>query len=226
MSNGQSVKIWLNAFIPGDIPGLTNIVPGSGLHADKTMIPGPTPVNDCFLTDQRSFSANPSASSRMHSEIEIDLTVPRIVSEFHRCDLTVPRIVSEFHRCDPTIEVDCEDGDEECNSSANTGRMKFLNFRSTSIVAVNIVGAANNPCFTGSPDIDYEGTIEITIDPSTQIVSVAFSGRIEPFPAFEMYATLNGGSSMPIFRESPVPGATPRDLFRDANRPVSGRVEL
>jgi hypothetical protein len=212
MSNGQSVKIWLNAFIPGDIPGLTNIVPGSGSHAGKTMIPGPTPVNDCFLTDQRSFSANPSASSRMHSEIEIDLTVPRIVSEFHRCD--------------PTIEVDCEDGDEECNSSANTGRMKFLNFRSTSIVAVDIVGAANNPCFTGSPDIDYEGTIEITIDPSTQIVSVAFSGRIEPFPAFEMYATLNGGSSMPIFRESPVPGATPRDLFGDANRPVSGRVEL
>ena len=48
----RTVAAWINAFIPGSIPGLTRIVP-AGPHAGRTMIPGPTFANDCFLTDQR-----------------------------------------------------------------------------------------------------------------------------------------------------------------------------
>lgn len=212
----RTIKIWLNAFIPDNIPGLTRRVPGAGVHRNKTMIPGPTVVSDCFLTDQRGFSSNPAASSRMHSEISIDVTVP-----------AAPREINQIHRCDETIEVDCEDGDQECNGRAAINRMKFNNLRFVGgKILVDVVGAANNPCFTGSPDIDYKGTVEITVIPQRLIAQVAFNGLIEPFPAFEMYAAVNGGIGVPIFRVNPLPGATPGNLFGNANRPVSGTVEL
>src|SRR5829696_7973090 len=67
----KGVKIWINAFIPHDVPGLTKPYPKD---PKMSMLPGPTDFNDCFLTDQRSFSSDPRAKSRMHSEVELDIT--------------------------------------------------------------------------------------------------------------------------------------------------------
>lgn len=80
-----------------------------------TMLPGPiSSVNDCFLTDQRSFSSAIGEKSRMHSEVELDVS-------------GTPTIIRQSHRCDPTIEVDCEDGDEECSLSGSVKGKKFHN---------------------------------------------------------------------------------------------------
>lgn len=68
----HSVKFWINAFIPRDVSGYTKPVPG-GPHRGKTMIPGPNPVSDCYLTDQRDFSNDIHAKSRMHSEFRMAL---------------------------------------------------------------------------------------------------------------------------------------------------------
>src|SRR2546421_12747988 len=50
----QTVGLWLNAFIPGDVPNLSSVVP-AGPFAGLTMIPTPvTPeLVGCILTDQR-----------------------------------------------------------------------------------------------------------------------------------------------------------------------------
>jgi hypothetical protein len=151
---------------------------------DKTMIPGPTVVgddpwfSDCFMTDQRSFDANVKASSRMHSEIEIDIGGP---SENF-----------QFHDCSPTHEIDCEDGGEECTKKGDTSNMKYSNLRGSllTVIKVDLSAASNNPCYSGSPDIDYVGTV--IINPAARVVD--FEGKIDAFPAFEMYATANGGA--------------------------------
>ncbi|MFY9868837.1 MAG: hypothetical protein WAK17_03890 [Candidatus Nitrosopolaris sp.] len=60
---------------------------------------------------------------------------------------------------------------------------------STSQFKVKIIGAANNPCVSPSPDIDYNGTIIVTvlsIQESNDDVKIDFSGLV-PFPGFETY---------------------------------------
>ena len=113
----------------------------------------------------------------MHSEIKIDVTNEN------------PIIINQVHFCGQTHEIDCEDGEEECSQTASNSRMRFFNLRGSrhSTIKIDLEGAANNPCAIGSPDIDYKGTVTINISTG----SVAFDGLIEPFPAFEMYATAN-----------------------------------
>ena len=199
----RTVKVWLNAFIPKDIDSLTEPAPSA--HSGKTMLRGPIPgISDCYLTDNRGFDSNIMVVSRMHSAIEID--VPGLT------------VVSQKHRCDPTHEIDCEDGKDECTRSGDTSRMSFSNLRSSSgLVKVDLKAAANNPCQSGSPDIDYEGTITINVGART----VEFDGKIDEFPAFEMYASINGGTvSKVIFQEMPLSGKTPWNLPGGANRKI------
>src|SRR6266446_3097432 len=56
---------------PNIIPGYTRPVPGNPI---MTMIPGPVlvPGSYCYHTDQRDFSSEVDASSRMHSEARIE----------------------------------------------------------------------------------------------------------------------------------------------------------
>lgn len=196
------VSFWMRAFIPKDIPDLTRAIPN---HNSLTMISGPTPVNDCFHTDQRTFDSDKRASSRMHAEAIVDF------------EDSGPRL-AQIHRSDPTFEVDCEDGEVECSERADTSAMSFtLEVSSNPRVVVLIMGcAASNPCFTGAPDIDCEG--KITIDADAR--SVEFDGKIDAFPAFEAYAAINDGPASSLFTAPPPPGKSPDNLFFGANRAV------
>jgi hypothetical protein len=100
--------------------------------------------------------------------------------------------------------------------------MSFSNLRgSTSeIVQVDVKGAANNPCFSGSPDIDYEGTITIDV-PNRKI---KFEGLVEPFPAFEMHIAINDGNAIEVFSLPPILGSDPWNLPGSPNRPVNVEV--
>src|SRR5215211_2981390 len=55
----RTITVWLNAFIPGHVPGITYPVP-AGPYAGKTMIYNPIPGGDCFIGDQRDFSPDPA----------------------------------------------------------------------------------------------------------------------------------------------------------------------
>lgn len=59
-------------------------------------------------------------------------------------------------------------------------QMKYSNLRGStaSTIEINLEAAANNPCVTGSPDIDYLGTV--VIDVTTRRVD--FSGRVDESP--------------------------------------------
>jgi Domain of unknown function (DUF4157)/Protein of unknown function (DUF3238) len=207
----KTVKVWLKAFIPKDVPGVTEAAPSP--HAGLTMVPGPIPgVSDCFLTDQRGFSADIGASSRMHSEVEIDVTKPSVIRQWNTCW--------------PSHEIDCGDGDVECNARAQVyGGYYGLEVSSPSTLQISLAARANNACYSGSPDIVYDGTV--TVSPAAR--AVYFNGHIDQFPAYEMYATADGGAGVKLFQTPPPPGNTPGDLVhggRGANRPQSGNATI
>ena len=203
----RSVKVWINAFIPLNILGYTQRVP-AGIHTGKTMIPGPNPLSDCYLTDQRDFSNQIHAKSRMHSEVKLVFSGNK-------------PILTQWHNCDQTTELDCGDGDVESTKKGSISRMNFrLLPTSTSkraIVSFNC--SASNPCAPTSRiigDIDYNGTL--TIDHAAR--SVKFDGKIDQFPAFEAYATINDSAGITLFREPPPAGNTVLNLPLNANRSI------
>ena len=200
----MALKIWICSFIPKDIAGYTSVVPnGDG----KTMISGPLPTSDCFLTDQRTFMNSPTASSRTRSTVEIDTTTMTLNMQNHHCD--------------NTVEVDCEDGDEECNETPDSSKLKITGFTSSgSKCSFVFEGGAGNPCVGPvAPDIDW--LVNVTVEKQGGSVSVELGAGSLVFPAFEMYASLNGATKQ-IFQRSPDPGATPFDLVGPPNKAVTG----
>lgn len=202
-----SVKVWINAFIPRNVPGVTVAAPGAS--AGTTMVRGP--LDTCFLTDNRDFDANIHASSRMHSELTVEVAGPRRGLEWHNCDETM--------RIHPTT------GRVVARRQASTSRMRFVNLRGRATdpggIKVEVKGEANNP-LVPSPDIDFVGVI--TINPRSR--TIRFDGRVDEFPAFEMYASVNNTRAFPLFRVLPNPGRTPWNLPGPANRQVTSTITI
>jgi Protein of unknown function (DUF3238) len=205
----NSIKFWINAFIPKMITNYTKNVPN---HTSLTMIPGPAPLSDCFHTDQRGFSSDIHASSRMHSEVTVNFSASGVT-------------ITTWHNCDETVECDCEDGGEECRKKGTTAKMLIKLTSSTLNEAVlSMKCAANNPCSTSSSvigDIDYEGTI--VVNKTTRKISCDL--KIDAFPAFESYATINNGAGIKLFQISPPLGNTVMNLPGTAKRVVKCTLE-
>lgn len=228
----NSMKFWINAFIPLNVTNYTKPIPG---HPGMTMIPGPSfnLLSDCYHTDQRSFSNNINASSRMHSEVKIDFSGGG-------------QAMTQKHNCDETIECDCEDGDEECKKKGDTKNMNFIiqplpnpNLAvptpritiptpvlpvSSSTITIQMKCAAHNPCAPSSTlggDIDCEGTIYM--DRSARRIECDI--KIDSFPAFEAYATINDGAGVMLFQIAPPIGNTVMNLPGPATRAVQVRLE-
>ena len=206
----MTLKIWICSFIPKDIAGYTKAVPNGG---GKTMIPGPLPTSDCFLTDQRTFSNSPTASSRTRSSVEIDTTTMTLITQKHHCD--------------NTVEVDCEDGDVECNKTPDSSGLTIAGFTSSGPKCSFVFeGGAGNPCAgAAAPDIDWLANVAVEKQGGSISVKLGAGSLVEPFPAFEMYASLNGATKQ-IFQRPPDPGATPWNLVGPPNKAVSGSVVL
>lgn len=206
----KSVKFWINAFIPDHIEGLTRKIT-SGPFKGKTTLSGPiTSINDCFLTDNRSFSNSIHAKSRMHSEFTIRLTESGV--QF-----------SQWHNCDETVEIDCEDGSLEGRRKQIPSNMNFKFPASPSPfgpIKVSLRAAANNPLFSGSPNINYAGETSVDFRQRT----ILFDGRIDGFPAFEAYAAINDGPGVTMFNLLPLPGSTPFNLVGGATRGVKAKL--
>ena len=214
----RSMKFWINAFIPRDVTGYTLAVP-AGTHLGKTMIPGPNPLSDCYLTDQRGFTNDIHAKSRMHSEFRIEFN-------------PFSPIFTQWHHCDSTTELDCGDGDEEGTSTGNTSRMKFTLLRGsasspTGPFVIEMDCSACNPQAPTSRvlgDIDYRG--RITVSPAAPAgPSIEIDIIIDSFPAFEAYATINDGAGVMMLNESPPLGNTVMNLPGTANRPFKRLLE-
>ncbi|MEP7294236.1 MAG: hypothetical protein ABI835_20780 [Chloroflexota bacterium] len=215
----RTVKLWIKAFIPNDYERAT-IVPGTGAHGGKTAITDLWLMNRCFLTDQRMFSSDIHAEARMHCEIGIDVA---------KCKETY-----QFHHCYDTIEVDCKGGHEKCRAEGSTNEMRFSDFEVSpdkQRFTFKVKAASKNPCVKigpvqVSPNLDFSGTITVSILGDTTQAMVTFTGKVEQYPAFEMYASANEGEAQTMFQVGVAPEAGVADIAGSPERAVTGRAEL
>lgn len=207
----KNIKIWVNAFIPSTLPGTTHPTPTfkilAGPYKDKTALEGPGPLASYFLTDQRSFGSNIDASSRLHHEVMIDLVNNKIVSVLQKCY--------------PTIKVDSlEAGNELCNMSADATNLKIEDVSISAdklLFSFKYKGAGKNPCVLVSPDIDWDIKVQAELELGGEGGRIKVAGLVDAFPAFEMYASIDGGSPVTLFNVLPEEGKTPWNLIGDPN---------
>jgi hypothetical protein len=197
----RALTFWLNAFLPWSIPGVTTTL-RQGPYRGHSALAGPR----YCLTDQRGFSSDRRAASRMHSKVTIDLTKE------------VPTLTQE-HRCDYTTECDHKTGQVQLRKKAETARMNFALRTSESQIVIHVEGIASNPGTSTTwafGEIAYKGTI--MFEPLTG----GFAGDllISLFPAFEAYASINEEEGIVVFRHMPAPGLRASQLSPGAHRPI------
>ena len=183
----HSISFWLNAFIPRDIIGTTTML-REGEYKGLTLLSGPP----CYLTDQRNFSNDLSASSRMQSWVKVDLT-------------DAEPVLTQQHRCEDLIECDSASGEVLKRQRGSTSKMKFYLLATTPTILIQMdcrYGDSIPRADHRIGDTEYKGTIEI--DPAAR--SIDLDMMICLFPAFEGYAAINNGPGAILFRHAPPAG--------------------
>jgi hypothetical protein len=145
--------------------------------------------------------------------------------------LLPPALINQNYRTSGTTEIKKSTGEETCFDYANMSKCQFNNFSAkpdllmpwNSITKLSVEGAASDPCVNLAADVDYKGNFEIVYSARRGIVVVEFGGLTDSFPAFEMYASLNGITKT-LFRVPPPPGNTVVNLLGRASNPVAGRA--
>jgi hypothetical protein len=224
------LTFWINSFLPGSVPGYT-VALTAGVHRGKTAIPMPTIAraanwfkawNAGYLTDQRTFSNNPTASTRMRSLIEIETD-----------NWTE---IKQSHTSSGTTEVDISSGDQKGFAIANMSRCKFTEVLLPKLPALTVIkvsappkfsrylsAAAGDPLINAAADIDYNGALIVSLVGTK--IEVHFNGMVDAFPAYECYAMYKGITKQ-LFVRSPPVGHKVTNLPGPANNVVTGRVEF
>ncbi|HMU65850.1 MAG TPA: DUF3238 domain-containing protein [Cellvibrionaceae bacterium] len=220
------LTFWINSFIPGSVPGYTVTVP-KGPHAGKTAVPlpwqayawpsnlGKVGKNPHYLTDQRTFSLLPSASSRMRSLIEIETTTMKEITQLHESS--------------GTTEVNLTTGVQTGFAMADMSRCKFAT--NPAITSYHFYrkldAAAGDPLVGMAADIDYTGELILTRHGTANSgrIEVVFEGKVDSFPAYECYANFGGVTKL-LFQLRPPAGNTVLNLLGAATTPVSGRASF
>ncbi|WP_159452326.1 hypothetical protein [Singulisphaera sp. GP187] len=92
-------------------------------------------------------------------------------------------------------------------------------------LVLKLKAAAGDPLVSAAADIDYEGEFVIRPGAKSGEVTIEFNGKIDSFPAFEAYASLDG-KVKPLFTSPPPAGNTVMSLPGLANRPITATVSF
>jgi hypothetical protein len=200
-SSIHSITFWLNTFIPRDISGATTIVRG-GEYKGLTALSSPP----CYLTDQRNFSNDLRAVSRMHSWIKVDLG-------------GLEPVLTQRHRCDVLIECDPVSGEVIRKRQGSTSNMKFSLVVAEPSLLIRMDCKHSEPITPaahGIGETEYKGTIEIV--PAARIIDIDL--MICLFPAAEGYAAIEDRPGLIVFRHAPPAGILTLGPPRGAKRRI------
>jgi hypothetical protein len=202
----DSITFWLNAFIPRDIFGATTMLREGEYRALSVLSASP-----CYLTDQRNFSNDLRATSRMQSVATLDFTNSQPA-------------LTQRHRCDDLIECDPVSGEVLRQRQGSTSNMKFLLSATEPAVLIRMDCKYTDPTAPlahGIGEIEYKGTIEINPVPRTIDIDL----MICMFPAFESYAAIDDGAGAILFRHAPPAGIMTLGLPQGASRRIRSRLD-
>ena len=200
------MSFWLNAFIPRDIFGATTMLLEGEYRGSIALSKPP-----CYLTDQRNFSNDLRASSRMHSFVKVDLT-------------TSQPVLTQQHRCDDLIQCDPATGEVLSKHRVGTSNMTFsLEATSPTILIQMACRYSGSIPRTGHGigEIESRGTIEIAPAAGSFEIDI----MICLFPAFEGYAVINDGPIAILFRHAPPAGILSLGPPRGAKRRIRSRLD-
>jgi hypothetical protein len=229
------MKIWVNAFIPANVDGYTLGIT-QGPFSGQTAIPLPPiarlnplnlakPLSAGYLTDQRAFSSDPSASVRMQS-----------LADFSKTPVGW-QLNNGFvgaHRTSGTTEIDTDIGEFLDFANAPMNRCTFSGGeseppdRGTPFTQIfHLRASAFDPLVSLAADIDYLGSFTITTTPGIEgdVVQIDWTLSVDAFPAFEAYVERDGEVTT-LLMEPPPAGNTVEDLLGPANRSFGGAVTL
>jgi hypothetical protein len=231
-----TLTFWLSAFIPKDVPNYTRKMT-KGTNSGKTAIPLPSiarlnPGNlfkdlaAGYLTDQRTFNSSKSASARMRSLAEVELSPLKVALTSQTTSGTTEVNIdtgatTDYAMCDMS----------RCKFGALTlvkkdplaEAMEAVTGRKPVVARMKLKAAAFDPLVASAADIDYEGTFTITLDHDAGSLTVDFNGKIDDFPAYECYATFNNVTKA-LFKVPPPAGNTVANLLGGATRATKGSV--
>ncbi len=202
----HSISFWLNTFIPRDIFGATTMLLEGEYRGLTVLSAAP-----CYLTDQRNFSNDLRASSRLHSLVKVDLAASEPV-------------LTQHHRCDDVVECDPMSGVVLRKRQGSTSNMKFSLSATEPTIVIQMDCKYIDPLAPvahGIGEIEYKGKIEI--DPTTRSINVDM--MICLFPAFEAYAAINDGPGVILFRHAPPAGILSLGPPRGAKRRIRSRLD-
>jgi hypothetical protein len=229
------MKIWISAFIPKVVPDYTVALPPGDTNA-RTAVPLPAiarlnPLNDGkgldtgYLTDQRDFDSDITASHRMQS---------LAILERSSAGWELSNAPIGEHSTSGTTEVNIATGETVDSALADMSRCAYSGGGVTATAPSGattqifyLKAAAFDPLVSAAADIDYTATLTLTTTPGTEgdEVRIDWSVILDAFPAFEGYVERDGDVTT-LFQIPPPPGNTVADLPGPANRPFSGSVTL
>jgi hypothetical protein len=164
----------------------------------------------CYLTDQRNFSNELHARSRMHSLARIEITD------------SAPTL-TQRHRCDDLKECDQVSGDLIRRRRSSLANMRFRLEAMEPTISMRLECRYTDPLAPtahGIGEIEFKGTVEI--DPAARAIEIDI--MICLFPAFEGYAAINDEHPAILFRHSPVAGILSLALPSGAHRRIRSRL--
>ncbi|KAF9164911.1 hypothetical protein DFQ26_000904, partial [Actinomortierella ambigua] len=216
----KTVRFWIKAFIP--IPSLCPSVyhsPGASTGRSHVEVPWSNSFGKrCFLGDNRLYSSDPEAPSRIHALVEIN-----------DLDLPTPTIGLSDMRCFESAEIDPESGVVLRTATAPQDHSRFFNLRanqttdpiagvitdsaSPNFVQLDLEAVASLPLLEDAPDVHITGTLQIDRDAGT----FTYKGKIDRFPCYEAWVSFNDGTPINLFKLPPVEltvvkGADTRDV--------------
>lgn len=201
----KSVTFWLNVFVPRDIHGATTYLSDGDYRGLTILSRAP-----CYLTDQRNFSNDLRAASRMHSMAKVDLA-------------SAQPALTQWHRCDELVECDVG-GAVLHRRRGSTSNMRFSMAASEPTILLQMdcrYADLMGPPAHGIGEIEYKGTIEINLIARTIDVDL----MICLFPAFEAYASVDDGSAAILFRHAPPAGILTLGPPPGAKRRIRSRLD-
>jgi hypothetical protein len=189
----HTVKFWVNGFIADahvDAP------PGASLA-----------ISGCeyFSGDNRGYSAEIHAPSRLHTEVEVV-----------DCHTGHPHQSFQWSKCGESHALGSDLHVIETKEAIPEGGWSDPHY-SEGVVSVHLRAGARMPLLP-SPMTDVNGTFSVNI--YTGEVTVA--AMIDVYPWYEGYVAINNGSPIALFNEDPT--GSPLTLLGDANRPVHASV--
>lgn len=190
----DQLQVYIRAFIPKNHSSVRPL-PNSG---GGTMVEPPaSPIVGCFPTDQRTFSAEIHASSRVASIATVGPTFPGT-------------LIKQEHPSNESNAVDCGNGSIINREKTDTSDQKFtfVPAGTSKIAQLKIHASGHNPNFTWAPAIDIDGIFFIDLGANT----IRFEGSVDQYPAYEAYVTYNGNVAIPILQIMPDYGKTALDL--------------